>query len=54
MANLLVDEWEKEKVTYDSKIAILEPFTESVPTLVVLIAIWYNTSWIQHDDTFQG
>ena len=48
------DDWKKEKIIYDSKIAILEPFTESVPSLIVLIAIWYTSAWIQHDDTFQG
>ena len=47
-------DWENEKIIYEKKIAILEPFTESVPSAVLLATIWYTESWIKRDHTFEG
>ena len=47
-------DWRRERKIYDKRIAILEPFIESIPSVMVQLAIWFTETWIRKDLTFQG
>ena len=46
--------WRKEKTTFDSKIGTLEPYAESLPSVLILTAVWVTETKIREDDNIQG
>ena len=46
--------WREEKKTFDSKIGTLEPYTESLPSMLILTAVWITETKIRDNDEFQG
>eukprot|EP00092_Neocalanus_flemingeri_P007382 GFUD01007970.1.p1 GENE.GFUD01007970.1~~GFUD01007970.1.p1 ORF type:complete len:198 (+),score=34.70 GFUD01007970.1:129-722(+) len=46
--------WRKEKKTFDSHIGTLEPYTESLPSVLILTAVWVTETKIKDDNNFQG
>merc|ERR1719186_2581420 len=46
--------WRKEKTTFDSKIGTLEPYAESLPSVLILTAVWVTETKIRDDDNIQG
>ena len=46
--------WREEKKTFDSKIGTLEPYTEGLPSVLILTAVWVTETKIRDNDEFQG
>ena len=46
--------WREENKTFDSNIGTLEPYTESIPSVLILTAVWVTESNNKDDKDFQG
>ena len=53
MNDLGDDQWEEEKDLYDKFVSTVEPFTESLPSLMILTSIWVIETKVKGDDSFQ-